>query len=441
MITFTIPKELVTPEELVVLTRIEEELKSFVQYLLNQKKSQAKVAIKFELVEKSDTTYSCESNSSFSIPDSIYIALKIKEYLARQSAELEVCLKKYSLKVSTSFRMPEDADAEQKNTKDSKEETLQFLPVKPKYNFSQIILSDKIREEVYSALRVIECKDLVYNTWGFAECDPVPRSVLNLYGEPGTGKTMCAHAIADRLHKTLLALNYAEIESKYVGEAPKNLQLAFDIAKKTDSVLFFDEADSFLGKRIQNVTQGAEQALNSLRSQMLILLEEHSGVVIFATNLVSNFDQAFESRILKHIRFELPNKEARVAIIKKMIPSRLPVLEPFSEEIFEKASEIIEGFSGREIKSAVLDMMLSKADISNPNIVFTPEDLFDVFEKRKEQKKQLKEEEDRILKNKILKKLSEKNEEAKMEKEMQEQNELTSNNDEAKPSDNEAVKE
>lgn len=73
--------------------------------------------------------------------------------------------------------------------------------------------------------------------------------------------------------------------------------------------MFFDEADSFLGKRIQNVNQSADQALNSLRSQMLILLEEHSGVVIFATNLVSNFDKAFQSRILKHIKFDLPNEE------------------------------------------------------------------------------------------------------------------------------------
>ncbi|MGC8140941.1 AAA family ATPase, partial [Salmonella enterica] len=82
--------------------------------------------------------------------------------------------------------------------------------------------------------------------------------------------------------------------------APKNLQAAFDVAKNNDCVLFFDEADSFLGKRITNVVQGADQALNSLRSQMLILLEEFKGIVIFATNLVTNFDTAFESRILKH---------------------------------------------------------------------------------------------------------------------------------------------
>ena len=111
-----------------------------------------------------------------------------------------------------------------------------------------------------------------------------------------------------------------------MGDSAKNLMNAFNTAKEHNCVLFFDEADSFLGKRIQNVTQGADQALNSLRSQMLILLEEFEGVVIFATNLVSNFDQAFESRILKHIKFALPNEEARAVIINKMIPEHLPFI-------------------------------------------------------------------------------------------------------------------
>ena len=68
-------------------------------------------------------------------------------------------------------------------------------------------------------------------------------------------------------------------------------------------MLFFDEADSFLGKRIQNVSSSSDQAINSLRSQMLILLEDFEGVVVFATNLADNYDKAFESRICKHISF------------------------------------------------------------------------------------------------------------------------------------------
>lgn len=214
---------------------------------------------------------------------------------------------------------------------------------------------------------------------------------MNFYGPPGTGKTMCAHAIANALGKKLLALNYSEIESKYVGDAPKNLQRAFEIATKEDCVLFFDEADSFLGKRIQNVSQGADQALNSLRSQMLILLEEHAGVVIFATNLVSNFDSAFESRILKHIKFELPNEEARIAIIKKMIPAKLPMPVPLTDEQFHELSKIIDGFSGREIKNAILDTLLAKATKDKENSIFIFDDFKTSFEAKKKEMETLKE--------------------------------------------------
>lgn len=186
-------------------------------------------------------------------------------------------------------------------------------------------------------------------------------------------------------------------------------------------MLFFDEADSFLGKRIENVTQGAEQALNSLRSQMLILLEEFPGVVLFATNLVTNFDHAFESRILKHIQFELPNQEARAAIIKKMLPSRLPLESPFTQEQLMEASAIIDGFSGREIKGAILELLLAKAGTEQPIITF--QDLCDVFHKKFDEKKELKAQEERRIKEKIEKKLKEKAAENRALKEQKEQQE------------------
>ena len=62
---------------------------------------------------------------------------------------------------------------------------------------------------------------------------------------------------------------------------------------------------------------------------MLILLEEFSGIVLFATNLVTNFDKAFESRILKHIKFELPDENARMHIIEKKLPTQIPFAKPY----------------------------------------------------------------------------------------------------------------
>lgn len=277
-----------------------------------------------------------------------------------------------------------------------------YVPIEPRYDFSQIVLSDHIKQQIEEAINIIQYKDLIYNKWGFYEVDTIPKSVLNFYGPPGTGKTMCAHAISKKLGKKLLALNYAEIESKYVGDAPKNLQRAFEIATKEDCVLFFDEADSFLGKRINNVSQGADQALNSLRSQMLILLEEHSGIVIFATNLVSNFDKAFESRILRHIKLELPIKEARMRIIQKMIPTKLPLEKPLTDEELEQLGQITDGFSGREIKNAILDTLLSKATKDKENAIFIFDDFKNSFELKRDELETLKKEIDGDKKQKIL---------------------------------------
>lgn len=222
---------------------------------------------------------------------------------------------------------------------------------------------------------------------------------------------MCAHAIAKVLDKPLLALNYSEIESKYVGDAAKNLKKAFDTATELGAVMFFDEADSFLGKRIENVSHGSDQALNSLRSQMLILLEEFEGVVLFATNLVTNFDKAFESRILDHIKLDLPNREARAAIIAKMLPSKMPLDHRFTQEELLEASDLIDGFAGREIKNAILTMLLDKASLGLEQPIFTLDDLKTALSHKKEQIDKLKAEEKERRKEKIAKRLQDKFEE------------------------------
>lgn len=361
--------------------------------------------------------YSLISNAQMSIKGSFAIQAKVLDYLS--AAGLDIIIPDGKLIVEIKFNEKEKRDNEVEGKESETNQT--FVPSNPKYTLSQIILPQKVKQELTDALKVIKYKDLIYNKWGFSKVDPVPRSVINFYGEPGTGKTMCAHAIAHNLGKNILLLNYAEIESKYVGEAPKNLQKAFDTARKEDAVMFFDEADSFLGKRIQNVSHGSDQALNSLRSQMLILLEEFSGIVIFATNLVTNFDTAFESRILKHIYFSLPDKEARAAIIQNMLPQELPKDETFTKESILQESEEIEGLSGREIKNAILDMLLSKASDSVGNVVFSIDDLHKALTEKRLMKQQLKEESSKLLKEKIFKKLKEKVEEEEAVKKYEEE--------------------
>ena len=425
-----VEKKEISAEMLNSLELLERDFQTFVKSLLSKEFKSLLVDTQFSIVPLTESSkefhFLVDSNADSDKSGTLKMVEKFKNFLKQKN--LDVKLPKHALLLDVKFKIKE-LEPEAK-----KDDGLpDFIPVEPVFSFDQMILTEEVKNEVLDALKSIECQDLIYNVWGFGEIDPTPKCVVNMYGEAGTGKTMCAHAMAKHLGKKILLLNYADIESKYVGDAPKNLKKAFDVAKATDAVMFFDEADSFLGKRIQNVSQGSDQALNSLRSQMLILLEEHKGVVLFATNLVTNFDKAFQSRMLKSIKFELPNEEARALIIKGKIPPRLPVVErfaegqPFSDEIYLEASKLIEGFSGREIRNAVLDLLLKKAQPEG-NVVFSKEDLFDVFRKKKEEKDRLENERKLLVKEKIRNKLMEASEEEKAKEEFESEKQKNEDN-------------
>lgn len=243
------------------------------------------------------------------------------------------------------------------DNKENNDRRAMFVPVEPKFKMESVIMSEEMRAEIDDALSIIRNRDLIYNEWGFQEIDPQARAVLSFYGPGGTGKTKCAHAVASALGRKILCVNYANIESMWAGESPKNLISAFNVAQESNAVLFMDEADSFLGKRITNVTSGHDQSINSLRSQMLILLEEFEGVVIFGTNLVENFDKAFETRILKSIKFDLPDESSRIKLFKLMIPQKVPFSVPLSEDDYLEFAKQSENFSGREIKNTILETL------------------------------------------------------------------------------------
>lgn len=307
------------------------------------------------------------------------------------------------------------------------EENISFIAQPPKTTLDRVILPLKVKEEVETSLSLIKFQTKIYEDWGFSEVDNKPKLILNFYGPSGTGKTMVSHAIAHQLGKNILAVNYAEIESKYVGDAPKNLFKAFETANKEKAVLFFDEADSFLGKRIENVSSSSDQAINSLRSQMLILLEDFDGVVIFATNLAKNYDRAFESRILKHIHFDLPDLEGRKQIINITIPSKIPFAEEVNKDnLCEKLAEISENFSGREIKNAVLESLTLGAQSGREKIT---EDFFiKGFENTKEKIKRLEEERKAGAMNPLFKQKIEEKIKQNLEKQEKEKSEEQNKN-------------
>ena len=189
----------------------------------------------------------------------------------------------------------------------------QFTPVAPNYTFDRVIIADEIKDEIRKAISLVDCRKTVFEEWGLYEIEPNPSTSLNFYGPSGTGKTMCAEAVAHELGKKILRVSYSDVESKYHGEGPKMVRAIFYAAEKEDAVLFFDEADSLLSKRLTNVSDGSAQAINSMRSQLLISLENFKGIVIFATNLKENYDPAFCTR-LHSIEFKEPDENIREQI-------------------------------------------------------------------------------------------------------------------------------
>ena len=222
----------------------------------------------------------------------------------------------------------------------------------PRWKFSDVYIDPKILTEINRSLLIARHRDKLFGEWKLGNGQDSGRAIVfNFYGPSGTGKSMTGEAIAAELGKKIYVVNYSELESKYVGETPKNIVEVFRKAQAEDAVLIFDEADSFLGKRLTNVTQSADYGVNITRSVMLLELEKFDGIVIFTTNLVTNYDEAFKRRILTSIKFDLPDEFARRKIWEIYLSRNLPLNQTLSAETL---AEKYDNISGADIKDMLL---------------------------------------------------------------------------------------
>lgn len=263
-----------------------------------------------------------------------------------------------------------------------KKTEVDFFPSEPKYFMDDLIVTEKVHDELQTIIEAERCWKQVFDDWGLGSVMADKRNLfVNLYGDPGTGKTMAAHAIAHSLNKKMICVNYAEIESKYVGETSKNLTKLFRTAQEKNVIIFFDEADAFLSKRVTNMSSSTDVSVNQTRSVLLTLLNDYQGMVIFATNFISNYDAAFMRRIHYHVRFELPNLELRKKLWRRYIPSKMP-----ADVDINAISQKYDGISGSDISTAVLKAALKAARLGNGCVKseFIEESLTSILNSKKE---------------------------------------------------------
>lgn len=263
----------------------------------------------------------------------------------------------------------QENNPEEKNTKIGQSQTQKaaqnmFSVIKPKFSFEDIILNLSTYDQIQDSLSFLANRNLIFNEWGLGKTHKLQnKSGINFFGPPGTGKTMAAHAIANQLGRDLLIVDYSQIESKYVGETSKNITLLFEDAKKMNAIIFFDEADALLSKRVVNMESSTDTSVNQTRSHLLLKLNDYDDIIIFATNFVENYDPAFMRRIATHIKFELPDEDARKKLWNLYIPQEMP-----NTADIEILSKDYDNISGADIQNAVMSAAL-KAARKKENVV------------------------------------------------------------------------
>lgn len=175
--------------------------------------------------------------------------------------------------------------------------------------WKDVVLDSSVHEQVMELKLWAEHGHVLMNEWGLhKQLKPGYRALF--YGPPGTGKTLTATLLGKTTGKDVYKIDLSLIVSKWVGETEKNLSALFDIARYKDWILFFDEADALFGKRTSAASSN-DRFANQQTAYLLQRIEDFPGMVILASNLRANMDEAFTRRFQSIIHFDMPGPEER----------------------------------------------------------------------------------------------------------------------------------
>lgn len=183
-----------------------------------------------------------------------------------------------------------------------------------------------------------------------------PKGVL-LFGEPGTGKTLLAKAVANRTEATFIRVVGSELIQKYIGDGAKLVREIFSMArKKAPSIIFIDELDAIASRRL-NDTNGADREVQRTLMQLLAEMDgfDNRGEVriIAATNRLDVLDPAIlrPGRFDRIVNVPMPDASARELILK-IHTRNMRIAKDID---FKKLATLTEGESGADLSAVAME--------------------------------------------------------------------------------------
>lgn len=197
--------------------------------------------------------------------------------------------------------------------------------IETELDWDDVVLHPDTLRQLNQIEHWVRFNETLLGDWGMRKrVKPGYRALF--HGQPGTGKTLTATLLGKYANRPVFRIDLSRVVSKYIGETEKNLARLFDRAEHKNWILFFDEADALFGKRTE-IRDAHDKYANQEVAYLLQRIENHSGLVILATNQRGNVDEAFLRRFQAVIHFPMPRAEDRRNLWRRAFPSQIEVAD------------------------------------------------------------------------------------------------------------------
>ncbi len=222
--------------------------------------------------------------------------------------------------------------------------------VQHNWQWDDLVLPEKQVTRLRQICCELEYAPRVLHDWNFvAKTKAGFNNIVLFSGASGTGKSMAASVIASTIGLDLYRIDLSTMVDKYIGETEKNLERTFAAMEATNAAIFFDECDVLFSKRSE-VKDAHDRYANLSVAYLLQRIEAYEGVIVLATNLLGNMDEAFSRRLNHVVHFPLPDAVMRDKLWAKAFPQEAPIATDLDLQALARNFEL----TGGNIRNAAL---------------------------------------------------------------------------------------